>query len=216
MATLELTLQKYGRLSSIPFLKSSISFHSDIFHVPYRNFRSIPFHFPFHFIPCPGHRTASNANILDDLRTFHYNNYFVLGGIRTCFGVSVDPMILWISSNSCPLNLLLVRSHQAEIIIVMRLIQGRNNVTRVRVELRPFDQSPRKNDAFTPSATLPTKSLAFKIKLLVSKPQVLKNCPVLGSRTSLVFELLKVCWKTPVTLQKNFEDFLSFPLSETT
>ena len=32
-------------------------------------------------------------------------------------------------------NLLLVRSHQAEIIIVKRLIQGRNNVTRVQVEL---------------------------------------------------------------------------------
>ena len=45
---------KYGRLSSIPFLKSSIPFHSVIFHIPYRNFRSIPFHFPFHSIPCPG------------------------------------------------------------------------------------------------------------------------------------------------------------------
>ena len=53
-------------------------------------------------------------------------------------------MFLWISSNSCPLNLLLVRSHQAEIIIVKRLIQGRYNVTRVRVEPRPFDQGRRK------------------------------------------------------------------------
>ena len=35
---------KYGRLSSIPFLKSSIPFHSGIFHIPYRNFRSIPYH----------------------------------------------------------------------------------------------------------------------------------------------------------------------------
>ena len=48
-------------------------------------------------------------------------------------------MFLWISSNSCPLNLLLVRSHQAEIIIVKRLIQGRNNVTRVRVEPKSCD-----------------------------------------------------------------------------
>ena len=80
----------------------------------------------------------------------------MIGGIRTCLGVSVDPMFLWISSNSCPLNLLLVRSHQAEIIIVKRLIQGRNNVTRVRVEPRSFDQGRRKNDAFTHSATLPT------------------------------------------------------------
>ena len=43
------------------------------------------------------------------------------------------PVILWISSNSCPLNLHLVRSHQAEIIIVKRLNQGRNNVTRFRL-----------------------------------------------------------------------------------
>ena len=51
-------------------------------------------------------------------------------------------------------NLLLVRSHQVEIIIVKRLIQGRNSVTRVRVEPRSFDQSRRKNDAFTLSTTL--------------------------------------------------------------
>ena len=87
---------------------------------------------------------------------FHYQDYFVIGGIRTCLGVSDDPMFLWISSNFCPLNLLLVRSHQAEIIIVKRLIQGRNSVTRVRVEPRSFDQDRRKNDAFTYSATLPT------------------------------------------------------------
>ena len=102
------------------------------------------------------HRTASDANLLDDPHTFHYQDYFVIGGIRTCLGVSDDPMFLWISSNSCPLNLLLVRSHQAEIIIVKRLIQGRNSVTRVRVEPRSFDQGRRKNDAFTYSATLPT------------------------------------------------------------
>ena len=97
------------------------------------------------------HRTVSDANLLDDPHTFHYQDYFVIGGIRTCLGVSDDPMFLWISSNSCPLNLLLVRSHQAEIITVKRLVQGRNNVTRVRVEA---DQGRRKNDAFTHSATL--------------------------------------------------------------
>ena len=80
----------------------------------------------------------------------------MIGGIRTCLGDSDDPMFLWISSNSCPLNLLLVRSHQAEIIIVKRLIQGRNNVTRVRVEPRSYDKGRRKNDAFTHSAMLPT------------------------------------------------------------
>ena len=48
---------KYGRLSSIPFLKSSIPFHSGIFHIPYRNFRSIPFSIPFHTMPCPAYRS---------------------------------------------------------------------------------------------------------------------------------------------------------------
>ena len=42
---------KYGRLSSIPFLKSFIPFHSGIFHIPYQNFRSIPFSIPFHTMP---------------------------------------------------------------------------------------------------------------------------------------------------------------------
>ena len=102
------------------------------------------------------HRTASDANLLDDPRTFHYNDYFVIGGIRTCLGVSDDPMFLWISSNSCPLNLLLVRSHQAEIIIVKRLIQGRKQRDQGGgLEPRSFDQGRRKNDAFTHSATLP-------------------------------------------------------------
>ena len=65
-------------------------------------------------------------------------------------------MFLLISSNSFPLNLLLVRSHQAEIIIAKRLIQGRNNVTRVRVEPTSCDYGRRKNDALTNSASLPT------------------------------------------------------------
>ena len=51
-------------------------------------------------------------------------------------------MFLWISLNSCPLNMLLVLNHNPEIIIVKHLIQGRYNVTRVRVrnalELRTF------------------------------------------------------------------------------
>ena len=88
-------------------------------------------------------RTASDSNLLDDPHTFHYNDYFAIGGIHTGVGVSDDPMFLWISSNSFPMNLLLVRSHQAEIMIVIRLIQGRNNVTRVRVEPTSFDQGLR-------------------------------------------------------------------------
>ena len=39
-----------------------------------------------------------------------------------------------ISSTSCLLILMLFRDHQAEITVLNRLIQGRNNVTRVGVE----------------------------------------------------------------------------------
>ena len=89
------------------------------------------------------------------IRSFHYNDYFVIGGIGTSLGgVFNDPKFLWISSNFCPMNLLLVRSHK--IMIVKRLIPRRNNVTRVRIEPRLFDQGRYKNDAFTHSATLPT------------------------------------------------------------
>ena len=80
----------------------------------------------------------------------------MIGGIRTCLEVSDDPMFLWISSNSCPVNLQLVRIHQAKTIIVKRLIKGGNDVTRAWVGPRSFDQGRRKNDAFTHSATLPT------------------------------------------------------------
>ena len=51
------------------------------------------------------------------------------------------------------------------------------------------------------------KSLALvskvKSKALASKPQVLENCLVLGSRTTLFFEPLKCCWKTPRNLAEN-------------
>ena len=32
---------------------------------------------------------------------FFCNDFFILVGIRTCLGVSSDPMFVWISSNSC-------------------------------------------------------------------------------------------------------------------
>ena len=96
------------------------------------------------------------CQLLNDRRTFHCYDYFIIGGIRTCLlGVSCNPMLLWISLPSCSLNFLLVRSHQAETIIVKRLILGRNNATRVRVEPRSCDRRRRKNDAFAISATLP-------------------------------------------------------------
>ena len=48
------------------------------------------------------------------------------------------------------------------------------------------------------------KSLASKVKslALASKLQVLENCPVLGSRTALLFEWLKFCRSA----EKFFED----------
>ena len=76
----------------------------------------------------------------------------MLGGIRTCLEVRGDPIFLCISSNSCPLNVLLVRSRQAEIIIKNCIIQKRNNVTRVGVEPRCCDQVRRNNNIFALSA----------------------------------------------------------------
>ena len=52
------------------------------------------------------------------------------------------------------------------------------------------------------------KSLA-----LASKPQVLENYPVFGSRTALFFESLKFCWKAPETLQKICEHLFLFSSS---
>ena len=62
-------------------------------------------------------------------------------------------------------------------------------------------------------------ALASKVKslTLASKPQVLESCPVLGSRTTLYFELLKFCrspekifeaffWRSP----ENFSEDLFF------
>ena len=54
------------------------------------------------------------------------------------------------------------------------------------------------------------KSLA-----LASKLQVLKNCPVLDSRTALLFfEPLKSCWKTPEISPKICKDLFCFAFLE--
>ena len=76
-------------------------------------------------------------------------------------------MFLWISSNTCPLNLLFVRSHQAAIIIIKRLIQGCNNVTGMRVESTSCDQGCSKNDAFTHLATVPTNANNLKVAVII-------------------------------------------------
>ena len=91
----------------------------------------------------------------DDPITFHSNEYFVPGGIRTCLEVSSDPMLVYFFE-FLSTEFAAGRSNPAEVIIVKRLIQGRNNVTRVRIQPKLCDQCRRKNDAFTLSATLPT------------------------------------------------------------
>ena len=50
------------------------------------------------------------------------------------------------------------------------------------------------------------KSLASKVKslALASRPQVLENWPVLGSRTALFFELLKFCEALEIFFGKRF------------
>ena len=75
----------YGRLSSIPFLKSSIPF----WHLPY-SIPKFPFHSIFHSIPCPGlgghpPGTPQKINFLNaqlrvpvcyDIRRYLTDNYF--------------------------------------------------------------------------------------------------------------------------------------------
>ena len=69
----------------------------------------------------------------DDPITFHSNEYFVPGGIRTCLEVSSDPMLVYFFE-FLSTEFAAGRSKPAEVIIVKRLIQGRNNVTRVRIQ----------------------------------------------------------------------------------
>ena len=51
---------------------------------------------------------------------------------------------------------------------------------------------------------LKSLALASKVKSLASRPQVLENWPVLGSRTTVVFELLKFCGALKKFFGKHF------------
>ena len=55
---------------------------------------------------------------------------------------------------------------------------------------------------------------SLKSLALASKPQVLKNCHVLGSRTALLFESLKFSWKMLKTSRKICEHLFCFPQLE--
>ena len=62
---------------------------------------------------------------------------------------TAEPVFQWIFLHSSgPLNLLLVRCHQVEIIPVKRLTQERNNVTRMRFEPRSRNLGRRKKRRF--------------------------------------------------------------------
>ena len=67
-------------------------------------------------------------------------------------------MLLWTSLNYRPLNLLIVRNHQTQRIIVKGLIRRRNSVTTVLLEPRSCDQGRPENDAFALSTALPRLS----------------------------------------------------------
>ena len=99
----------------------------------------------------------------------------MIKGIRTCLEVFDDLMFLWISSNSCPVDLLLVRSHQAEIIIVKRLIQGCNNVTnRGRAEPRSYDQGRVVNG---PTSSGPNSKTQVRTRKLRKSPNHARKKP---------------------------------------
>ena len=82
---------------------------------------------------------------------------FYFGRIRSRLGVDLFPSFPIHVLTSFRVDLLPIQSHQTEIIIVKHIIQGHNNVTRVRVELRSCNLGRLKYDALTLLATLPTK-----------------------------------------------------------
>ena len=125
-------------------------------------------------------------------------------------------MFLWISSNSYLLNLLFVRSHRAEmIIIVKRLIQGRNKVTRVRVEPRSCNQDRPKNDAFTFSATLPTIRPLFAVQHdFIRQGQPNSGTPNIWPATTNSVEKLCGGWLNRTLIQETLNNNQHNPESE--
>ena len=119
--------------------------------------------------------------------------------IRTRLGVDHFPSFPVDVLTSSHVNLLLVRSHQAEIIIVKRLIQGtQQRDPGCGLNSWSCDQSRRKNDAFTHSATLLTfghpnppnlgfRKLSFpkndSFKLFVFQIKLFLLCPCFQPKT---------------------------------
>ena len=135
------------------------------------------------------------SQLLDDQRTFHCNDYFVVGEIRTCLGVSRDPIFQWTFLNFCPLNLLLDRSHQAEIIIVKSLIQGRprwglnpDNAIRVVVKTTPLPIQPRCLHCADKTYANKNSLHSIRVSFFFNKETTLRSCRSKKGRDG------KKCW----------------------
>ena len=86
--------------------------------------------------------------LLDVLLSPSHQDKFATGWSVLWFNVTVD-FFKFFAFFYC-LSSLLVRSHQPNIFIVKFLVQGCNNVTRVRVKLEICNSSRRKKRCFRP------------------------------------------------------------------
>ena len=72
----------------------------------------------------------------------------------------------------------------------------------------PILRSHRNNQRWSPRGRFWARGRPrghiLKSLVLASKPQVLENCPVLGSRTALFFDLLKFCGALEKLFGKRF------------
>ena len=82
------------------------------------------------------------------------------------------------------MNLLLVRSHQAEIIIVKHRIPERKNVARAKIEPNLCDQGRRKNNAFT----------------LLSRPRCRRYIVLLRLKSPYAYEANSSCYQQKVKM----------------
>ena len=84
-----------------------------------------------------------------------------------------------------------------------RSLEFKEHVTKIKAKVQRW--SPR-GRPWPRGHILKSLALASKVKslALASRPQVLKNWPVLGSRTAVFFELLKFCGAVEKFFGKRF------------
>ena len=100
-----------------------------------------------HIYPVTGQRQS--LTIECSAYSANFSLQFVLGGICTCIGVSSDPVFLKFDFlEFLSTEFVACSKPPSRKVIVNRLIQGRNDVTTVRVEPKSSDQGRRYNDAF--------------------------------------------------------------------